>query len=69
MIGKAEEQVKMRLINDELEIIDGTKVVATFGQNQTEITNLKVNGVFEFGYHVVMKIEQDRKRFTIIRPV
>src|SRR5699024_8895247 len=36
LIGREGEQVRLRLINNALEITDGTKVVARFANNQTE---------------------------------
>ncbi|MDO4681083.1 MAG: phage tail spike protein [Aerococcus sp.] len=69
LIGKQGEQVKMTLSNDALEIVDGEKVVAKFGNNQAEAVNLKVTGTFEFGYHVAMKFEQGKKKYTVLRPI
>lgn len=69
LIGKQGEQVKMTLDNDSLEIVDGTKVVARFSNNQSEIVNLKVTGTMEFGHHLVEKLEQGGKRFTTIKPI
>lgn len=66
LIGKEGEQVRLRLINNALEITDGTKVVARFANNQTETPNLKVTGAFEFGYHVANKIDLDGNKFTVI---
>lgn len=69
LIGKQGEQVKMTLAHDALEIVDGTKVVARFANNQADVVNLKVSGTFEFGYHVADKLDQAGKRFTTIRPL
>lgn len=68
LIGKEGEQVRLRLINNALEITDGTKVVARFANNQTETPNLKVTGAFEFGYHVANKVDLDDNKFTVISP-
>ena len=68
LIGKEGEQVRLRLINNALEITDGTKVVARFANNQTETPNLKVTGAFEFGYHVANKVDLDNNKFTVISP-
>lgn len=67
LIGKEGEQVRLRLINNALEITDGTKVVARFANNQTETPNLKVTGAFEFGYHVANKVDLDGNKYTVIR--
>ena len=66
LIGKEGEQVRLRLINNALEITDGTKVVARFANNQTETPNLKVSGAFEFGYHVANKVDLDGDKYTVI---
>lgn len=66
LIGKEGEQVRLRLINNALEITDGSKVVARFANNQTETPNLKVSGAFEFGYHVANKVDLDGNKFTVI---
>ena len=66
LIGKEGEQVRLRLINNALEITDGTKVVARFANNQTETPNLKVTGAFEFGYHVASKVDLDGDKYTVI---
>lgn len=66
LIGKEGEQVRLRLINNALEITDGTKVVARFANNQTETPNLKVSGAFEFGYHVANKVDLDGNKYTVI---
>lgn len=66
LIGKEGEQVRLRLINNALEITDGTKVVARFANNQTETPNLKVTGAFEFGYHVANKVDLDGNKYTVI---
>lgn len=68
LIGKEGEQVRLRLINNALEITDGSKVVAKFANNQTETPNLKVTGAFEFGYHVANKVDLDDNKFTVISP-
>lgn len=68
LIGKEGEQVRLRLVNNALEITDGTKVVARFANNQTETPNLKVTGAFEFGYHVANKVDLDDNKFTVISP-
>ena len=69
LIGRQNEQVKMRLINDALEILDGTKVVARFGNNQVEVPNLRVSGVLEFGYHIITKTINNGNKCTLIRPM
>ena len=66
LIGKEGEQLRLRLINNALEITDGSKVVARFANNQTETPNLKVSGAFEFGYHVANKVDLDGNKFTVI---
>lgn len=66
LIGKEGEQVRLRLINNALEITDGSKVVARFANNQTETPNLKVTGTFEFGYHVATKVDLDGNKYTVI---
>lgn len=66
LIGKEGEQVRLRLINNALEITDGTKVVARFANNQTETPNLKVTGAFEFGYHVANKVDLHGDKYTVI---
>lgn len=66
LIGKEGEQVRLRLINNALEITDGTKVVARFANNQTETPNLKITGTFEFGYHVATKVDLDGNKYTVI---
>lgn len=66
LIGKEGEQVRLRLINNALEITDGSKVVARFANNQTETPNLKVTGAFEFGYHVASKVDLDGNKYTVI---
>lgn len=68
LIGKEGEQVRLRLINNALEITDGSKVVARFANNQTETPNLKVTGAFEFGYHVANKVDLNDNKFTVISP-
>ena len=68
LIGKEGEQVRLRLINNALEITDGSKVVARFANNQTETPNLKVTGAFEFGYHVANKVDLDGNKYTVISP-
>lgn len=68
LIGKEGEQVRLRLINNALEITDGSKVVARFANNQTETPNLKVSGAFEFGYHVANKVDLNGNKFTVISP-
>ena len=68
LIGKEGEQARLRLINNALEITDGSKVVARFANNQTETPNLKVSGAFEFGYHVAGKMDKGEDKFTIISP-
>jgi|GEM_PF-5219327 len=68
VIGRDGEQVRLRIINDKLEILDGNKVVATFGQNETHVSNLKVEGAFEFGHHIASKVEINSKKFTVISP-
>ncbi|KWZ92188.1 hypothetical protein HMPREF3224_01664, partial [Anaerococcus hydrogenalis] len=68
LIGKEGEQVRLRLINNALEITDGSKVVARFANNQTETPNLKVTGAFEFGYHVANKVDLNGNKFTVISP-
>lgn len=66
LIGKKENPVKLRLINDSLVITDGGKIVARFAFNQTETPNLKVPGVFDFANHTATKGEEGTKQ-TIIR--
>ena len=66
LIGKEGEQVRLRLINNALEITDGSKVVARFANNQTETPNLKVSGAFEFGYHVANKVDLGGNKYTVI---
>lgn len=66
LIGREGEQVRLRLINNALEITDGTKVVARFANNQAETPNLKVSGAFEFGYHVANKVDLDGNKYTVI---
>lgn len=66
LIGKEGEQLRLRLINNALEITDGSKVVARFANNQTETPNLKVTGAFEFGYHVASKVDLDGNKYTVI---
>ena len=66
LIGKEGEQVRLRLINNALEITDGSKVVARFANNQTETPNLKVTGALEFGYHVASKVDLDGNKYTVI---
>ena len=68
LIGKEGEQVRLRLINNALEITDGSKVVAKFANNQTETPNLKVTGAFEFGYHVANKVDLGGNKYTVISP-
>ena len=68
LIGREGEQVRLRLINNALEITDGTKVVARFANNQTETPNLKVTGAFEFGYHVASKVDLNGDKYTVISP-
>lgn len=68
LIGKEGEQVRLRLINNALEITDGSKVVARFANNQTETPNLKVTGAFEFGYHVANKVDLNDDKYTVISP-
>lgn len=67
-IGKQDEQVKVFISNDALEIIDGGKVVARFANNQADMVNAKVSGTFEFGYHLASKLDQ-KGRYTVISPV
>lgn len=52
LIGKDGEQIKLRVVNDALEIIDGNKITARFANNFAETPNLKVPGMFEFAYHM-----------------
>lgn len=68
VIGRDGEQVRLRIINDKLEILDGNKVVATFGQSATHVSNLRVEGAFEFGHHIASKVEINSKKFTVISP-
>lgn len=68
LIGKEGEQVRLRLVNNALEITDGSKVVARFANNQTETPNLKVTGAFEFGYHVANKVDLNDDKYTVISP-
>lgn len=69
LIGKKDEAVKMILKNNALEIIDGTKTVARFANSQVQVPNLKVDGVLEFGYHVVTKYDNGTNKYTIIKPI
>lgn len=66
LIGKDGDQIRLRLINNALEITDGSKVVARFANNQTETPNLKVSGAFEFGYHVANKVDLGGNKYTVI---
>ena len=66
LIGKKENPIKLRLINDALVITDGGKIVARFAFNQTETPNLKVPGVFDFANHTATKGAEGTKQ-TIIR--
>ncbi|MFR9274461.1 phage tail spike protein [Finegoldia magna] len=69
LIGKKDEAVKMILKNDALEIVDGTKTVARFANSQVQVPNLKVDGVLEFGYHMVTKYDNGTNKYTIIKPI
>lgn len=69
LIGKRDEAVKMILKNNALEIVDGTKTVARFANSQVQVPNLKVDGVLEFGYHVVTKHDNSVNKYTIIKPI
>ncbi|GAA2983814.1 phage tail spike protein [Finegoldia magna] len=69
LIGKKDEAVKMILKNNALEIIDGTKTVARFANSQVQVPNLKVDGVLEFGYHMVTKYDNGSNKYTIIKPI
>lgn len=69
LIGKKDEAVKMILKNNALEIVDGTKTVARFANSQVQVPNLKVDGVLEFGYHVVTKHDNGVNKYTIIKPI
>lgn len=69
LIGKKDEAVKMILKNNALEIIDGTKTVARFANSQVQVPNLKVDGVLEFGYHMVTKYDNGTNKYTIIKPI
>ena len=69
LIGKKDEAVKMILKNNALEIIDGTKTVARFANSQVQVPNLKVDGVLEFGYHMVTKYDSGTNKYTIIKPI
>ncbi|MDU5071063.1 phage tail spike protein [Finegoldia magna] len=69
LIGKKDEAVKMILKNNALEIIDGTKTVARFANSQVQVPNLKVDGVLEFGYHMVTKHDNGVNKYTIIKPI
>lgn len=69
LIGKKDEAVKMILKNNALEIVDGTKTVARFANSQVQVPNLKVDGVLEFGYHMVTKHDNGVNKYTIIKPI
>lgn len=69
IIGKSDNNIRMRLINDALEIRNGDKVIARFGHNQTDTPNLKVHGTLEKGYHVEFKMDIGTKRYTVTAPV
>lgn len=69
LIGKKDEAVKMILKNNALEIVDGTKTVARFANSQVQVPNLKVDGVLEFGYHMVTKYDNGVNKYTIIKPI
>lgn len=69
LIGKKDEAVKMILKNNALEIVDGTKTVARFANSQVQVPNLKVDGVLEFGYHMVTKYDNGTNKYTIIKPI
>lgn len=69
LIGKKDEAVKMILKNNALEIVDGTKTVARFANSQVQVPNLKVDGVLEFGYHMVTKYDNGSNKYTIIKPI
>ena len=69
LIGKKDEAVKMILKNNALEIVDGTKTVARFANSQVRVPNLKVDGVLEFGYHMVTKYDNGTNKYTIIKPI
>lgn len=69
LIGKKDEAVKMILKNNALEIIDGNKTVARFANSQVQVPNLKVDGVLEFGYHMVTKHDNGVNKYTIIKPI
>lgn len=68
LIGKEDSQIRLRLINNALEITDGTKIVARFANNQTDTPNLRVTGAFEFGYHVANKVDLKGNKFTVLSP-
>ena len=67
-IGKQDEQVKVFISNDALEIVDGGKTVARFANNQADMVNARVSGTFEFGYHLASKANQNG-RYTVISPI
>lgn len=67
-IGKKDEQVKVFIANDALEIVDGGKTVARFANNQADMVNARVSGTFEFGYHLATKFDQNG-RYTVISPL
>ncbi len=69
LIGKKDEAVKMILKNNALEIVDGTKTVARFANSQVQVPNLKVDGVLEFGYHMVTRYDNGSNKYTIIKPI
>lgn len=69
LIGKQGEQIRTIVKNDALEILEGDKVVAKFGNNQAEVVNLKVDGIAEMGYHTITKIDLNGKRYTGFRPL
>lgn len=66
LIGKNGEQVRVNIKNDALEILEGEKVVARFGNNQVNAPNLSVGGVFETGYHVFTKHKEGVREITLI---
>ncbi len=65
-VKKALEKI---LKNNALEIVDGTKTVARFANSQVQVPNLKVDGVLEFGYHMVTKHDNGVNKYTIIKPI
>lgn len=70
LIGKADEQVKVNITHDSMVFIDGTKETLKIKNNYAYIPNLKVEGLFEFAYHMATKA-RDKSGFdhTVFRPI